>query len=269
MQLCIRTSSSNSGMIPIRDFRYLYELAKCSKCQMFILKDNILYGASDEAAAIHEIPVPYQTNTDLMFRVDTIPKDIFDQHDTFFIPEQFSWVILPAYYWDMYIAGDLECLYNPEINQYMILDKTTKIPIQQIFVDKVRAIDDFGRKKMIAQLDGYLNRIRTLLPRYEFKDVHLNPVVQYIFDSKAIAGESLVYLDDGNKKVAFYLFKGMFALSKSDVLNLDVRFDAFDSNLFVASFKPIKKKNPMSLKTYGVPFSEQIHCMYINLANPS
>ena len=88
---------------------------------------------------------------------------------------------------------------------------------------------------------------------------------KYIFDSKSIAGESLVYLDDGNKSVAFYLFKGMFTLSKSDILNVDIRFDAFSNNLFVASFKPIKKKNPMTLKTYGVPFSEQIHCMYINL----
>lgn len=266
MQLCIRTSSSNSGMIPISDFRYLYELAKCSKCQMFILKDNVLYGASDESAAIHEIPVPYQTNTDLMFRLDTVPKDIFDQHDTFFIPADFDWVILPAYYWNMYIGGDLEALYYPDINQYVVLDKTTKTPIQQIFVNKVRSIDDFGRKKMINQLDAYFNRTRTLLPRYEFRDVHTNSVVQYIFDSKAIAGESLVHLNDGNMNVAFYLFKGMFSLGKSDSLNVDIRFDAFDTNLFVASFKPVKKKNPMTLKTYGVPFSEQIHCMYINLA---
>jgi len=265
MQLCIRTSNLNSGMIPIADFKYLYELAKCSKCQMFILKDNVLYGASDECASIHEIPVPYQTNTDLMFRVDMVPKDMLDQYDTFFIPSDFDWVILPSYYWNMYIAGDLEALYSPEIDQYVVLDKTTKMPIQQIFINKYRSVDDFARKRMITQLDAYFNRTKTLLPRYEFRDIHTNPAIQYIFESKTIAGESLVHLSDGNKNVAFYLFKGMFTLGKSDVLHVDIRFDAFDSNLFVASFKPVKKKNPMTLKTYGVPFSEQIHCMYINL----
>lgn len=265
MQLCIRTSSSDSGMIPISDFRYLYELARCSKCQMFILKDNILYGASDESAAIHEIPVPYQTNTDLMFRVDTVPKDIFDQHNSFFIPKDFDWVILPAYYWDMYMAGDLEALYSQDIDQYIVLDKTTKIPIQQIFINKYRFVNDFSRKKMINQLDAYFNRLKTLLPKYEFKDVQNHPVVRYIFDSKSIAGESVVHLYDNNVNIAFYLFKGMFSLGKSDTLNIDIRFDAFSTNLFVASFKPIRKKNPMTIKTYGVPFSEQIHCMYINL----
>ena len=139
------------------------------------------------------------------------------------------------------------------------------MPIQQIFVNKVRAINDFDRKKMITQLDAYFNRTRTLLPRYEFRDIQNHPVIKYIFESKSIAGESVVHLSDSNMNIAFYLFKGMFSLSKSDVLHVDIRFDAFDSNLFVASFKPIKKKNPMTLKTYGVPFSEQIHCMYINL----
>ena len=85
MRLQIQTSSSD--MIPITDMRYIFDLARCSKCQMFILSKatNKLYGASDDCCSIHEIDVPFLVNTDLMFRVDPETKAIIDKYDTFFI----------------------------------------------------------------------------------------------------------------------------------------------------------------------------------------
>ena len=96
------------------DFKYLYDLARCSKCQMFILlqSTNTLYGASDDSCSIHEIKVPFLVDSDLFFRVDSTITKIVDQYDSFFIPDKFPWVILPSYYWEMYKSGDLYAKYN-------------------------------------------------------------------------------------------------------------------------------------------------------------
>ena len=123
MQLNIQTSSSE--MVPISDFQYLCDLAKCSKCQMFTVlrSTNKLYGANDDCCCIHEVDIPFLVNTDLMFRLDCIDKDLLTQYKNFFIPEKFNWVILPDYYWDMYIGGDLISEYSYTDDQYIILDK--------------------------------------------------------------------------------------------------------------------------------------------------
>lgn len=265
MQLRFQTSSSE--LIPISDFKYLYDLAKCSKCQMFVLlKDtNKLYGASDDCCAIHEIDVPFLVNTDLEFRLDSIDKDTIFQYESYFIPDKFNWVILPDYYWNMYIGGDIVAQYDSNLDLYVLIDKTTKQPIQQIHMYKYRLINDFGRNNFIRQLDGFLNRLRTLLPPETFLRIDQDPVIRQAYDSKAMMGRFLAKMKNDNISVAFYFFKGLFSLSKSDTCDLDIRFDSYETNLFLATFKPKKKKNPLTFNTYGVAFQERIHCMFVNI----
>ena len=265
MQLNIQTSSSE--MIPITDFQYLCDLAKCSKCQMFtVLKStNKLYGASDDCCCIHEIDIPFLVNTDLMFRLDCIDKDILTSYKNFFIPAQFDWVILPDYYWNMYIGGDLIAEYSYETDQYIILDKTTGIPIQQIQMLKYRSCDDYGRATFMTQLDGLLNRFSRLGAASYFIGIHEDKNIRKAFDSKAAMGRFLCRMTNDNVDVMFYFYKGLFSLAKADMLDLEIRFDMYDSHLFMATFKPKKKKNPLTFSTYGVAFQEKIHLMYINM----
>lgn len=265
MRLHIQTSGSE--MIPITDFQYIYDLARCSKCQMFTLlrSTNKLYGASDDCCCIHEIDVPFLVNTDLYFRLDLIDKAYLDNYKTFFIPDKFNWVILPDYYWDMYIGGDLVEYYDPELDQYILLDKTTKTPIQQIQMYKFRDCNDYDRMNFMNQLDGFLNRIRFLSIPEHFSNIETDTNIRKAFDSKAAMGRFLCRMKNERTDVAFYFYKGLFSLAKADTLDLDIRFDRYDSHLFMATFIPKKKKNPLTFNTYGVSFQERIHCMFINI----
>lgn len=265
MQLDILTSSSE--LIPISDFKYLYDLARCSKCQMFTLlkSTNKLYGASDDCCCIHEIDVPFLVNTDLIFRLDCIDKELISTYERFFIPDKFNWVILPDYYWNMYIEGDLISEYNYDQDQYIILDRTTKQPIQQIQMLKYRACNDFARSIFMNQLEGLLMRISRLSNPESFYNIHNDENIRKAFDSKAAMGRFLCKFENNNIRIMFYFYKGLFSLAKADTLDLDIRFDIYENHLFMATFIPRKKKNPLNFNTYGVSFQERIHCMFVNM----
>lgn len=265
MLLNVQTSSSE--LIPISDFRYLYDLARCSKCQRFLLLKgtNKLYGTNDECCTIHEIDVPFLVNTDLEFRLDCMDKDSVMQYQSYFVPEKFNWVILPDYYWDMYIGGDITAKYSKDEDLFILIDKTTKQPIQQIHMYKCRLNNDFVRHEFIRQVEGFLIRTSTLGKPELFTKIEQHPAIRKAYDSKVSIGRFLARFTNSNIDVAFYFFKGLFSLSKADTCDLEIRFDRFETNLFLATFKPKKKKNPLVFNTYGIPFSEKIHCMFINI----
>lgn len=268
MQLNLLTSSSNTGLQIISDFPYLFDLAKCSKCQQFILlrSTNKLYGANEDCCCIHEIDVPFLVNTDLAFRLDTVDKEIFDSYQNYFIPDKFNWVILPEYYWDMYVGGDIVAEYMSDKDQYILIDKTTMQPIQQIQMFKYRRSSDFMRVTFMEQLSGLLNRQCTLGMPESFYNLENDESIRKVFDSKAAMGRVLCRFKNDRVDVMMYLYKGLFSLAKADTLEMDVRFDRYESATFMATFKPKKKKNPLKFNTYGIPFQERIHCMFINIS---
>ena len=269
IRLHIQTSSSE--LIPIFNFKYIYELAKCSRCQMFIMlkSTNKLYGASDDCSCIHEIDIPFQVNTDLIFKIGCIPKDFMIKYDgdTFFIPDKFNWVILPSYYFEMYKYGDIYSEYDFELLRFVLKDKSTKQPIDQIPISNVRLNMDFSFQTMIAQLSGFLNKLNYLENAFQFTGLQDHPVIRTVYDNKVAAGRSMLSLDCNGRTIVLTFYKSMFPLNKGDTLDLDIRFDSTNKNLFMATFKPIKKKNPMSsFKIYNYCYRERIHCMFINLS---
>lgn len=265
MQLQIQTS--HSEIIPIEGFKYIYDLARCSKCQLFILlkQTNKLYGTNEDCSCIHEIDVPFIVNSDLVFKSDSSIKDISIKYEEFFIPDKYSWAIVPSIYWDMYIGGDIISEYSPTNDNYILLDKTTRQPIECIYMGVCRERNDFYRKNFLLQLEGFLNRQLTLGQPYVFTNMEQDQSIRKSYDNKKSIGRVLCHLNTGFKDVAFYFYKGLFSLAKSDTLDLEIRFDRIQTNTFMVSFKPKKKKNPLMFNTYGVPFSEKIHCMYINI----
>ena len=54
-------------------------------------------------------------------------------------------------------------------------------------------------------------------------------------------------------------------MAKADTLEIDIMFDMFNSREFLATYRPKKKKNPITFNKYGIAFSECIHCMYKNM----
>lgn len=265
MQLHIQTSSSE--MIPITDFQYLYDLARCSKCQIFtVLREtNKLYGTSDDCCAIHEIDIPFLVNTDLEFRLDLIDKDMVMMYDKYFVPALYPWVILPSCYWEMYYGGDIIAVFDEELEVYVLKDKTTNNTIHQIQMYKYIAHYDRQRIYFLSQLENFLLRCNQLSNPYVFTEMEKDPIIRKAFDSKAALGRFLCRLNNDQIDVAIYFYKGLFSLAKSDTLNIEIRFDRFNTKEFMATYRPKKKKNPITYNRYGVPFSEKIHCMYKNI----
>lgn len=276
MQLQLLTSSIETGLRPVSDFTYLIDLARCTKCTMFVaLKaTNKLYGYTGyDCGCMHEVDIPFLLNTDLAFRVDMIllptPEDpnigkAIENPQRYFIPKDFDWVLLPEYYWEAYIGGDLVLSY--ENSQYMIMDKTTKKLIPQVQMYKFRREDDFDRVNMLDQLEKFIIRQRTLLPPIRVDNLESDPNVRKVFDNKTGIGRVLCSISNESVDVAFYLFKSMFSLAKSDTLSMDIAFDSFETSTFMATFIPKRKRNVLKYNTYGIPFQEKIYCMYINLA---
>lgn len=271
MQLQIQTSNFN--MIPISDTQYLFDLARCTKCHMFIVlrATNKLYATTDDCSVIHEVDIPFLVNTDLIFRIDQIygseSFDPFLMDQELFIPSKFNWVMIPSSYWDMYINGDIEPEYNPTKDQFILIDKTIKQPIDQVQMYKFRDCNDFNRFRFINQLEGFLERKRFLTEPEYIYGAENNIGIRQAFDNKVSAGRVLCNIETSRAPLYFYFYKGLFSLAKADTLELEVRFDKFMINEFMITFKPKKKRNPLKFNKYGVPFSEKIHCMYTNIAD--
>lgn len=265
LQMHFQTSSTS--LIPINDFHYIYELARCAKCQNYILlqSTNTLYGFPADCSCIHEIPVPFKVNTDLTFGFESVKKEMLE-NDGFFIPDKFCWFILPNKYWDRYSKGFIDWEFDLGLDRYVLFDKETG-PIDHIPMSSYRLEINFVYQKMIQQLEGFFNRLYTLSNRpVLFTGMESNDTIRNVYDNKVSLGRNLIKLSKDNTNVAFYIFKSLFALAKSDTLDIEIRHDIYQTNLFMATFKPYKKRNPIAIPNpYKVPFSEKIHCMYINV----
>ena len=130
---------------------------------------------------------------------------------------------------------------------------------------KHRVQYDHQRTEFINQVGNFFTRCQYLKPAHTFVNMHQHPAIRKAFDSKAAMGRFLCRLTNESIDVGLYFYKGLFSLAKADTLELDVRFDAFNTNQFMVTYRPKKKKNPVVFNRYGVPFSERIHCMYMNI----
>ena len=266
MQLSIQTSSFD--LVEITDFKYIYDLARCSKCKVFTMlkQTNKLYGSDGDCCTIHEIDIPFLINTDLQFVYDSdIDKGVVQKYNSFFVPEKFPWVILPSVYWEMYIGGDIYSELSIECNREILYDRTTKQPIDQIQMYTQRYHRDYQRNVFDNQLSNFLMRLYTLAAPHTFYNMEKDEMIRKVFDSKSIMGRFLCRFKNEYIDVAVYFYKGIFSLAKSDTLELDIRFDKFNTRQFMITYRPKKKKNPVSDNRYGVPYRESIHCMYVNL----
>lgn len=258
---------SSSKMIPIQDIHYIYEIARCMKCSMYVLLRGTLYGFPNDCCCIHEFKLPFVPNTDLIFYdIDKNIKDVMEKYNEFFIPEKFPWIALPSYYWDMYINGDIEGNYNNGDDKIILIDKTTLMPIDQIALRRYRQQDDFNTMNMMEQLEGYFYRTQRLYDPIIFHNMENHPIIRKIYDNRANIGRQLLHLESSTINVAMYLYKGLFSLNKLDSLDIEVRMDSEYTNTFMATFTTTRKKNPIKLNNYSIPeFKERIHTMFMNL----
>lgn len=266
MQLQIQTSDS-TNMVLIEGFKYIYDLARCSKCQSFILlkSTNKLYGTNDDCSCIHEIDVPFIVNSDITFQCDPDTKEVVSKYEDFFVAKEFDWAIIPSVYWNMYSLGNLQAVYYPDRNRFIIVDRNTQFPIECIYMYQCRKVNDFYKINFMSQLEGFFNRQRFLGMPEVFTSMEQDQFIRKAFDSKKTAGRVLCCLKTNFRDIAFYFYKGLFSLAKADTLDIEIRFDMSQTAAFMVTFRPKKKKNPLKFNTYGTPFSEKIHCMYRNI----
>lgn len=247
----------------------MYEYARCSKCNYILaLKStNRLYGANKEFCGIHEIEAPFEIDSDIFINFLLIEKEIFNNYTEFFVPEDYNCIILPIELWNDYISNKLDKEYNYEKERFDIVDRKTRTLVPQINMFNLKPADSYDENMFFKNVEAFIERQRLLGSPYYVYDFHLNPVVQEVFNSPVSAGSFICELkNDDGLNIVFYIFKSLFSLAKSDKLNLEVRFDRFNTTTFMASFIPIKKKNPLDYNPNNYKYEEKIHVMYLNIA---
>lgn len=256
-------SNSNNNFI---DFNYILNLAKLSKCDYFITRNNKLYCAEEGSSIIHEFDIPFLLPNDIEFEISKDElKAILDKYEYYFIPDAFPYVLLPSIYWDMYIAGDIYSEFVAGAD-YMLFDKTTKQPLEQVRVRTV--MYSYFKNIFNIVFNGFVARQFTLSNPYRFPNMQENEQIRKVLDGKTVDGASLCVFDladANNSKIAFCLYKGLFSLTKADSLDIEIRFDRFKTKEFMASFIVYRKKNPIKNNKYGARLIETVHVMYVNL----
>ena len=263
MLLEIRTSTSDM-MHPIKDFKYIYDLARCSKCKYFIYlkQTNKLYGIQREFSSIHEIDVPFLLDTDLKFAtVDPADKDVLD-YEEYFIPEG-THCIIPSAYWNLFVAGKIREVVD---GGRLILIDDQGNRLKQIYTCDTPLYHDKIYFMFMQQLENLLYRQSVSLEKrpHIFRGVETMEQFVTAYNAKTADGSFPIRLTNSEIDVSFYFFKGMVSLTKSDTLDIEIRIDRFRRNEFVATFIVNKKKNPLIYNTYGVPFTERIHTDFVN-----
>lgn len=273
MQLQILTSSI-SNLCPIYNFKFYLELARCSKCQLFILSKatNKLYGSYSTFCCIHEIDIPFMVETDLVFKLDEVDKEILSNNEDFFIPEDFNYVLLPTKYWDNYIKGELKSVYDKIDGIHKIVDKSNK-SIEQIRIFNTDFTQNYEYQIFFNQLNLYLNNLYLYEKPIYITNLESNSSIRNIFDNKVSRGVEYCTLNCGDRKVTFSVFKNLFYLSKSDKLDIEIRFKKYSCNkFFILTFIIKKKKNLFNYNNISnnYPdkeyfFKEKVHVMYLNI----
>ena len=255
--------TSNSDLYRINDFGYILSLAKSSKCQIFAMLKctNKLYGATSDSCCIHEIDIPFLINSDLVFILNDDAKELIDSFDgDYFIPAMFDNAIIQDIYWNDYSNNNL----IRDFFTMEIMKNKNRIPQIPIYNPKYPP-SDIKIMQFLTQLEGLFNRIPDVPTPILFTNMESNQYIRKAYDNKISEGRVLCKLFHNDLPILFYFYKGMFSLNKSDTLNIEIRFSVSNPRLFMAVFIPKKKRSPIKNNKYGLPFSEKIYCMYINL----
>lgn len=261
----ISSSVYDRPNILICDLAYIYECARVCRQKLICISsiDNTMYATNEEPCGIHEIKLPFATNTDLLLvsGINSTNCTVANSYDKFFIPDQFPWAIVPEYYWDMYRAGDIVTQYDIEADLFILYDKSTMKPIDVIY--RYKATQEMLLKTFIDVLDGFfIRRFRCINP-IQIKDLHLDSVFQNgFFEQKSIFGGFNVILDYYGKRIPLTFYKGMIALTKSDKLDAIIYEDGYIKGIYIVELNPIKKKDSIKGNKYGIPFSEKAYFCY-------
>lgn len=262
METIYRTSDP---VILNTDLWYICECARITKMKFMYLdaKNNKLYGIGDEAFGIHEMNLPFLSNIHLTMYMPAIDKNIVKKYDQFFVDHHFPWAIIPIYYLDMFKAGDIIVDFDMNIPRAILLDKTTKLPIECIYIRNLNQdiqFDMFNRT-----LDAFLTRrYRWYNPIY-IKDIHKDPnIINGFFNQKSTFGGFIVniYRKDLNKQIPLTFFKGMIPLNKSDTMDAELYLDRYNKTNYMLVLYPKKKKDPIVGNKYGIPFSDTAYYCY-------
>lgn len=266
--LLISNSVSDYPNIISSDLWYIYECARISKMK-FLYVDYIsgkMYGIADEAFGIHEMNLPFLNNTDLLLYAPILDKDIIKKYEQFFIPIEFNWAIIPVYYWDMYKAGDIEVNFDISIPRAVLIDKTTKLPIECIYMRNMDQEIQFHM--FITVIDRFfMRKSRWINPIY-IKNFHTNPsIINGFFEQKTTFGSFIIniYRDDLKRNIPLTFFKGMIPLNKSDTMDAELYIDSYKKGDYMLVLYPKKKKDPIIGNKYGVPFSDVAYYCYTDL----
>lgn len=269
LSLELLTSSSDSNLNLICDLKHIAEIARVSKTNYIYLSKrfNKIFSTNEEPYCIHEIDIPYLVNTDLLIFAPNFDADgVLSKYENFFIPHDFQWVILPDIYWDMYCNGDIIPRFSYEKGCNELLDKSTMVPIDVIYLWKPE--QSYIVSLVMNTIDSFINTKNDWYYIGAYNNLHLNEKFKRVFFEEKVSFGSIpisLPITEGSDPITFYFFKGMVSLNKSDFLNAAFFKNKMYANKYMVVLTPTKKKDPIKGNKYGIPFIEQVYFCYLNI----
>lgn len=268
MWMAHQINPSNYGIV--RRFDIVIAVAKIMRgCHFYYvsIEDKKIYGIPENAFAIREIPLPngIEATTSFMFRLDMIDADIVNRYVDFIIYKDIPWAMFPVIYKSDAIY------YQPKFKPV----NTSKLwtVINSYSQEEVVFVDLYGPDGTKAILMENANALlqsyfatRNLVGKELkiFPHMERSQIVQQVFQSKASLGERYLPLKYDGQSYGMYIFKNLFALNKTDRLDIMVR-DRIDTPVqFDVTFRVTHDKNPVKYIFSG-DFIEDTHVSYLHL----
>lgn len=263
----ILTSSLNK-FIYIDRVNDLFKLASSMKCNTFIMNpyEGILYGSYEEPYSIIETNIPFKVCDDIFIFTSNLyqsskSKEIINKYKTFFYIPEFPQFLFPE--------NMRAKLMNNEIiidwDYYILRDSITWEPLEDYLCSQLPD-SMFSINGLIASLTSYKECMSngSYYQDIVFDDCQKHPVVMDVIQSKVSQGRKLMTLEYGNKKFAFYAFKGLLGpLTKQDKLVIYIAESIFVPKKFIATFT-VAKKSKLGIPEVALQFIST-HVPMINL----
>ena len=267
MQSQILTSSSNK-FIYIDRVDDLFKLAASMKCNTFIMNpfEGVLYGSYEEPYSIIETNVPFRVCDDIFIFTSNLfqstrSKEIINKYKTFFYIPEAPQFLFP------------ECMRAKLMNNgiaidwdyYILRDALTGEPLEDYICSQLPD-SMFSINGLIASLSGYKQSMSngTYYQNIVFDDCQKHPVIMDVIQSKVSQGRKLMVLEQGDKKFAFYAFKGLLGpLTRQDKLVIYIAENIFIPKKFIATFT-VAKKSKLGIPEVTLQFIST-HVPMINL----
>lgn len=258
----------------IHGFDYIITVANAMKsCHVFkICRDGYLYGVPEEGFAMYRtlLPTEFIPPIDILFRLDSIDREIVEQYKDFYYFPSINWVMLPVF-----LLPDANNYKQVIIdNIWHVIDIRTGAPdFNVIELYKPESDKAIFLPILDNNMVGFNTAFMYTNPPIAINNIQDNPTIISVTSTKISQGRQFLYLVTDHGNFGMHIFRNLLNMNKGDNMDIWIYTRRDYPNLFIAEFKLYRKKNPLKDKQeeYNIynksyKFNIDILVQYMNLS---